>query len=367
MAEDGPPQAATAASTMRTDVYIDRERHLAELAAIASKPAATALSGDIATPGDFVTVEIAGKPLIVTRASDGGVHAMHNSCAHRGATVESRERGSARVLSCKFHAWSYNLDGELRAVADKGVFSATPCTRGLRPVQCEERHGIIWVTADPSAPMLSVRDWLGSELDDLLASLQLDTMIPHAVTDLEVSANWKLLTDGFLELYHLKYLHRQTIAPYFPANLTRPLRFGQHLGNAIPKNRMLQDLANQPRDEWQVYRGTTMPIVLMPGTVIEWQAGHVEVFSLRPDPTDPGRTQVRLWLAVPADRADESDLWDRNWERVVETVTDEDFAVAEDVQRNVQAGVADELLIGANEELLLEHMAAVDQLVSERC
>jgi phenylpropionate dioxygenase-like ring-hydroxylating dioxygenase large terminal subunit len=361
---DGPTPARTAARTVATDVYTSPSRHAAELAAVRRHPAAAAHASDLAMPGDFVTTEVGGMGVIVARDREGRVRAMHNACAHRGATVETRAAGSARAFSCGFHGWSYQLDGSLRSVADAKLFSSAPCGKGLQALACEERHGMVWVTADPTAAPQSVRNWLGDELDDLLTYLELGTMVRHAVTDFSVAANWKLLTDGFLELYHLKYLHRKTIAPHFPANTTRSLRFGDHLGNALPKNRLLKELTTRPRHEWQVYKGVTMPIVLMPGTVIEWQAGHVEVFSLRPDPRDPGRTLVRLWLAVPADRAAETELWDRNWERVTETVTEEDFAAAEDVQRNIDAGTVTEILIGANEELLCEHLDAVDRITA---
>jgi hypothetical protein len=87
------------------------------------------------------------------------------------------------------------------------------------------------------------------------------------------------------------------------------------------------------------------------------------VFSLRPNPKHPGQTLVRLWLAVPAKHADQTDLWNRTFASVLEVIN-EDFVAAEHVQRNIEVGVTEELLIGANEELLIEHMASVDQLVA---
>ncbi len=77
----------------------------------------------------------------------------------------------------------------------------------------------MWVTPDADAPAESVADWLGDEIDELLGELGLGEMVHHAVTEYDLDCNWKLLTDGFLEIYHLKYLHRRSIAPYFPANL----------------------------------------------------------------------------------------------------------------------------------------------------
>ncbi len=362
----GPRAAAAPATTLPTNVYTDATRHDGELSAIAARPAAVVASSELAEPGRFVTVELGGTPVIVTRDRDGVVRGMRNVCAHRGSTVELRDSGSARIFSCRFHGWSYDLDGSLRAVADATLFSSTPCDRGLVPLRCEERHGIVWVTADPEAPPMAVADWLGPELDELLTQLGLADMVHHAATEYDLDCNWKLLTDGFLELYHLKYLHRSSIAPYFPANLTLPNRHGAHFVNWLPKNRLVTQLTDQPRTEWEVLGGLTGAIVLVPGTVVQWQAGHVELFSLRPDPADPSRTVCRLTMMVPGDRADETELWDRNWERVCVTIPDEDFAAAVDVQRNIDAGAVTELRIGANEHLLCDHLAAVDELRASR-
>jgi len=64
-------------------------------------------------------------------------------------------------------------------------------------------------------------------------------------------------------------------------------------------------------------------------------------------------------MLVPADRADNTELWDRNWERVCETIPNEDFAAAVDVQQNINAGAVEQLQIGANEHALIEHLDAV--------
>lgn len=360
---DGPPPATHAFTTIDTSAYTDRVGHAAEVAAIAASPVAALASSELAAPGDFVTTELAGIPVIITRDRRGDVHAMRNVCAHRGATVETRDSGSARIFSCGFHSWSYDLDGSLRSTTDAGLWSTEPCTEGLRRLACEERHGIVWVTPDADAPAESVAQWLGGEADELLDELCLDGMVHHATTTYELGCNWKLLTDGFLEIYHLKYLHRDSIAPYFPANTSAPGRAGRHFVAWLPKNRLVTQLTEQPRDEWEVLARLTGAITLVPGTVVQWQAGHVELFSLRPHPTDPTRSSVRLTMLVPAERADETDLWDRNWERVNVTIPDEDFAAAVDVQSNIDAGAVDVIRIGANERCLVDHLAAV----RERC
>jgi len=359
LVDTGPPTAEAAFTPLDPSVYTYPDIHRAEVAAIAASPVAALASSELAEPGGFVTVELAGVPIIISRDRDGQVHAMRNVCAHRGATVETRESGTARIFSCNFHSWSYELDGTLRAVTDADLYSTEPCTQGLRRLHCEERHGIIWVTPDADADPQSVADWLGPELDELLTELGLGDMVHHDAIDYPLDCNWKLLTDGFLELYHLKYLHRSSIAPYFPANLTATQPMGDHFVGWLPKNRLVKELTEKDRDEWQVLAHLTGAIVLVPGTVVQWQAGHVELFSLRPDPSDPTRSTARLTMLVPGDRADEIELWDRNWERVNVTIPDEDFAAAVDVQRNIDAGGVDELRVGANERFLLRHLEAV--------
>ena len=364
LATDGIPSASEPSARLATDVYTSPERLLNERRTMARRPAAAVASSEIASPGDFATLRLGDVPVIVTRERDGRAHALVNVCAHRGNTVEHRPCGSARLMSCRFHGWSYNLDGTLRAASDARLFSTTPAVGGLQRLRCEERHGLVWVTVDPGSDPLTVRDWLGVELDDLLAGLGLGAMVCHAAEDHDLGCNWKMLTDGFLEIYHLKYLHRNTIAPYFPAHAVVYSRYGDHLLAALPKNRLWRELPNTPRDQWRILEGLTMAIALVPGTVIQWQAGHVELFSLRPDPHDPTRTSCRLTMLVPAEQAHDTDLWDRNWQRVCETIPAEDFAVAEEVQGNINAGVVASLQIGANESLIFEHLAALDRLIA---
>lgn len=361
---DGPAPAQAPAVDVDTGVYTDPARHEREVAAIGKHPVAAIASSEIAEPGDFITMHLAGVPVIITRDVDGSATAMHNACAHRGMTVEDRERGSARLFSCPFHGWSYRLDGSLRAVSDKQLFSNEPCDRGLTVLPTEERHGVVWVTpASNGEPTTSVADWLGTGMDQLLADLGMGRMVHHVVEERELNCNWKLLTDGFMELYHLKYLHRSTIAPHFPANLTLSETHGPHVTTWIPKNRLLSHMNETDRDDWQILRRMTATAVLVPGTVIEWQAGHIELFSLRPHATEPNRTTARLTMLVPADRAHERELWDRNWERVIDTVPGEDFAAAESVQANIDAGVVARIQLGDNERMLLHHLEAVQQLL----
>ena len=346
-------------------VYTDPARHAAELSALRRAPQVAVPAAAVAEPGQFVTLTLLGTPLIVARDADG-VHAMVNACAHRGATVRHEPCGSARVHSCRFHGWSYELDGTLRSVAEPDRFGGRPDVTGLRRVACAERHGLVWVALDaPDARAADVAGWLGAELDDLFTGLGLAAMVAHRTAAYDLGCNWKMVTDGFLETYHIKYLHRDSVAPYVPSNRAMVDRHGAHFVAYLPKNRLLRRLAEQPREEWRVLDHLTMTATLVPGTVVQWNAGHVELFAIRPHLADPGRCTVDVTLLVPGDRAADTELWDRNWERLTATIPAEDFATAEQVQANIAAGAVTRLQIGATERALAEHLAAVDRTIRD--
>ncbi len=345
-------------------VYTDPARHAAEQVAMRHLPQVAVPAAALAAVGDFVTCEVLGTPLLIAR-DDTGVHAMVNACAHRGATVRHEPCGSARLHTCRFHGWSYQLDGRLRSLAELDRFGpAVGVPGGLRAVACAERHGLVWVALDAAAA--DIAEWLTPELDELFGDLGLAQMVPHRAATYELHCNWKMVTDGFLETYHIKYLHRSSVAPYVPSNRAMIDRHGPHFVSYLPKNRLLRQLAEEPRDEWRVLDHLTMTATLVAGTIVQWNAGHVELFAVRPHAADPGRCSVVMTLLVPGARAAETALWDRNWDRLVGTIPAEDFAIAEEVQANIAAGAVTHLRAGATEQALIEHIAEVDALVA-RC
>ncbi|HUF99981.1 MAG TPA: aromatic ring-hydroxylating dioxygenase subunit alpha [Ilumatobacter sp.] len=356
-------------------VYTDPHRHAAELAALRRNPAIVAYSSELGTVGDFVVRELWGTPIVVAR-DNNGVHCYVNACAHRGATVVTEPCGRARLHSCPFHGWSYELDGSLRTISEPDRFgyardvSTSSVPVGLRRLACEERHGCIWAVEVGDTPNLDatqgmdVAAWLTPSLDELFFGLGLADMACFRTATYHLACNWKMITDGFLETYHLKYLHRASIAPYFPSNQINCDRHGPHFTTFLPKNRLLTQIAERDRDDWDIVNHITMSTTLVPGTVVQWQAGHVEVFALRPHLTNPRRCSVDMAMLVPSDRLHEADLWNRNWSRLANTIPAEDFVAAEDVQRNIDCGAVTRLTVGATEHHLVDHLAEIKRLLA---
>ena len=100
-------------------MFSDPEIYRAELARIFLGPTwqYLGLASELPQPGDHLTTFVGETPIIVTRGHDGEIHAMVNRCAHRGNLVCLKRRGHVENLTCAYHAWRYDLEGNLDSVA----------------------------------------------------------------------------------------------------------------------------------------------------------------------------------------------------------------------------------------------------------
>lgn len=168
---------------------------------------------DIPNPGDFKTSFVGEIPVVVTRDQNGEVHAMVNRCAHKGSLVCLQERGNRKHLTCVYHAWTYDLDGQLNGVAfRKGIRGKggmpedfDPAKHRLEPLRVEVYCGLVFGTF--SEETVSVPEFLGPEMDhhvrrNLGRPLKLlgthSQMMKH---------NWKLYAENVRDSYHATLLH----------------------------------------------------------------------------------------------------------------------------------------------------------------
>ena len=75
------------------------------------------LEAELPNPGDFKSTFVGEMPVVVTRGQNGEMNAFENRCAHRGALICIKERGSAKEFACIYHNWTYDLQGNLTGVA----------------------------------------------------------------------------------------------------------------------------------------------------------------------------------------------------------------------------------------------------------
>ncbi|MBV8909628.1 MAG: aromatic ring-hydroxylating dioxygenase subunit alpha [Gammaproteobacteria bacterium] len=156
-------------------------------------------------PGDFFTVNVCGESLLVVCGHDGEVHALLNVCRHRGARVCTQDAGHARggVFVCPYHAWSYNLDGSLRAARQMPPDFDRPA-HGLKRVHAAVIEGLIFVSfADKPLGLEHVQAMLAGTAGPYGWA---EATVAHRET-YPVNANWKLAVENYMECYHCGPAH----------------------------------------------------------------------------------------------------------------------------------------------------------------
>ena len=206
-ARTGPPDGFPAFPDIPVGRYVDPDFFALEREFL--WPRSWVLAGrtdEVRRPGDFITFDSLGAPMILVRGNDLRVRAFYNTCQHRGAPVVRESRGTSRLLRCQYHSWSYDIDdGHLVSVPDERDFvRLDKSLRCLPTLRCEEWDGWIFVNQDPEAqPLL---DWL-DPIPYELAELQGPNLHTVAKRSEIVPCNWKVTAEAFLEVYHFRHIH----------------------------------------------------------------------------------------------------------------------------------------------------------------
>ena len=150
---------------------------------------------EVPKPGDFVTRYMGEEPIILWRDLSGHLRAFLNMCRHRGNRVCRADRGTAKLLTCSYHGWTYSSDGKLAVVPMAEAFHGLDREQwGLIPVaQLDSYKGLIFATFDPEAPtLLEYLADMAWYLDILLDRREGGTEVsgPHRWI---VEANWKTM------------------------------------------------------------------------------------------------------------------------------------------------------------------------------
>lgn len=163
-------------------------------------------AGQVAAPGDYVTVRVADQNIVVMRAEDGVLRAFYNVCSHRAHEL-LHGCGHAKIVTCPYHAWTYHTDGRLRtAVGQKRVEGFEAEDFALKQVRIETYAGFVFVNLDPDAsPLNSVAGSLAEDIATYCPDAP-KLKFAHRLT-YELKANWKNVVDNFLECYHCSVAH----------------------------------------------------------------------------------------------------------------------------------------------------------------
>lgn len=160
-------------------------------------------AGALTEPGAYVSTAIAGEPIVIVRDGDT-LRGFYNVCRHRGGPL-TEGCGRQRQFNCRYHGWSYALDGRvLRAPLMADELARHAGTLDLVPVRVERWANLVFASMDPAAPPLA--QWFEGLAADA-AHLRLDTLHFHHRRTYEVAANWKVYVDNYMEGYHVPAVH----------------------------------------------------------------------------------------------------------------------------------------------------------------
>lgn len=199
------PQPLAEAHTLPACVYADPAFHSLDAAAIFARNwQLIGRAGQLQAPGDHVVAEVAGKPVLAVRGDDGVLRGFFNVCKHRAGPL-ALTNGNARQLQCKYHGWTYTLEGQLRAAHE--MQEARGFDRScihLDPVPVGEWEGLVFAAA--SAPAATLGDVMAG-IRERIRPIELARMQFHSEVAYQMQCNWKVYVDNYLEGYHLPHVH----------------------------------------------------------------------------------------------------------------------------------------------------------------
>lgn len=264
-------------------------------------PQVIGFAGEVREPGSFVTADVVGVPIVVARGRDGSLRAFVNACGHRGARVAVGQ-GSALRLTCRFHGWTYGLDGRLAGRRQADSFDPPDPACDLVELPVSDRSGLLVVGVHPGVSQGAVEQHLAA-VEDQFAGFGFDRMQALETRRFEVAANWKLVTAASCESYHFATLHRDTVAQWLTHHFVTDTFDERHVRWAFPMVG-IEALAGRPRDEWPDRLPGAINHLLFPGTVVITDPENAQIIRAEPGPTvgtsivhyhggflDPGRRE----------------------------------------------------------------------------
>jgi nitrite reductase/ring-hydroxylating ferredoxin subunit len=254
------------------DNYYSQERFDAEIAMLKRLPVAYCPSAALPDKGSYIARSSAGTPLVVVRGLDGVVRAFINACRHRGMQVASG-RGCSRAFVCPYHAWTYNLEGNLKHIpGQEGFPGVDPEQHGLVEVSAREKGGIVYVMQK------------GEITEDMLEDC-LDYFSPEQqmfeTEEMVDEANWKILNETLMEGYHIKSLHSETFYPYGLDNINLVEIYGANSRVTYPFRR-IEKMRDVAPDQRRIDGLVTSVYLVFPTASVSVLSKHTNLAILEP-------------------------------------------------------------------------------------
>ena len=285
-----------------------------------------ARADQLRVPGQFVTSELAGEPLVTVRGPDGQLRAFYNVCRHHAAAVVTEEEGTASIFRCPYHGWSYGLDGTLKGAPEfEGVCGFDRAANGLLPTRVEEWEQFVFVNLDPKAESLG--DFLG-RLTSRVAPLNIGGLHFFERRTYSLKCNWKVFVDNYLDGgYHVPHLHKglNSVLDYRQYTIENEDRYCLQSSPMVVSTHDAAVAGTRTGDRaWYFWQ--------YPNFMLNLYQGYMDTNLVLPDGV--GRCQV-IFDFYFDDVSGSAAERNRQSIGVGERVNDEDVAICEAVQRGL--------------------------------
>jgi choline monooxygenase len=290
-------------------------------------------------PGDYVRHDFAGWSIVVVAQDDGALRAFHNVCRHRAGPLVTDDCGRSASFVCRYHGWAYALDGRLRAARDFGDEVLDLDAFGLVQVQVDEWRGLVFVNLDHEGPPLAEDH---GAFFEAVAHQPLETFsYSHRLVH-RVAVNWKVYCDNYGEGYHVPLVHpelnREIVAKEYRVAV------GDHFCEH-----------SAPARDGAINTGTWL--WRYPNLALNVYPGGMNVERFVPDGLSDTYVVYDYFFGDLDARNENAEVV-----RLGCDIMDEDRAICEAVQRNLETGVYDTGVLSPRHE---NGVAAFQQWVRE--
>lgn len=280
--------------------------------------------------GDYVAVNIAGQPVVVTRKPDGALSAFYNVCTHRGARLTDAPRGNCKnSFVCMYHAWTFDLDGKLRGIPRPDSYGKDfdRSLYDIPKVHVDTHAGFVYINLDDNC--VPLEDYLG-DIGPLIEDLSGGHEVIGRVSFM-MDGNWKLWPENFRDGYHPEYTHPLVREVYRPVPKSAGTIAHYELGHGKlywpiegdPKNihtrkekildmslgsveRAMTRGAPPFKVDWS--KGSTI-LTVFPNLDIQSLMCGTEHIVQVVQPLAPSKSRIDLAVIAPVGESDEARLW----------------------------------------------------------
>jgi len=281
----------------------------------------------VGSPGQYLTAEVGGEPVLVVRGQDGQLRGFFNVCRHHAAAVMTEPCGTATRLQCPYHGWTYGLDGSLKGIPDfDGVEDFDRKKNGLVPLSVDVWEKFVFVHLDPNPMPLA--EYLGP-MAEQFKPLRLEQLHFAGRREWIIDCNWKVFVDNYLDGgYHVPYLHKglNSILNYANYTITNGKRY------CLQSSPI--DATGGEAMTASVRQGQALYYWLYPNFMLNWYEGYLDTNLVLPLAIDKMKVIFEFYFNDVGLSAEERN---RKSMDVSERIQDEDHSICVSVQRGLKS------------------------------